>query len=126
MEAALAYAERGWRVFPLHTVDQDGACSCGDDDCHSPAKHPRTRNGVKDATTDEAVIRRWWSKWATANVGVATGDGLGVVDVDPRSDGNSTLDRLEHLHDDLPRSVVVSTGGGGCHIYLTVPDNTRS
>ena len=41
LKAALAYAERGWRVLPLHTVDEVGRCSCGNHKCKSAGKHPR-------------------------------------------------------------------------------------
>ena len=58
IECALRYASWGLRVFPLHTV-HEGACSCGHADCHSAGKHPRTKNGVKDATLDYDQIQRW-------------------------------------------------------------------
>jgi Bifunctional DNA primase/polymerase, N-terminal len=67
VDAALAYAARGWPVFPLHTPTPAG-CSCGHLDCGSIGKHPRTKHGVKDATTDEAQIRAWWKRWPHANM----------------------------------------------------------
>ena len=60
LEAALAYAARGWAVLPLHTPT-GGGCSCRDRKCRSIGKHPRTLHGVKDATTDAAQIRTWWA-----------------------------------------------------------------
>ena len=51
--AALDYAERGLRVFPLHGIGPDG-CTCGDATCTSPGKHPRTPNGFKDAPPTRA------------------------------------------------------------------------
>src|SRR5690606_31535964 len=51
LAAALAYAARGWPVLPLHTATATG-CSCRDRACGSPAKHPRTMHGLRDATTD--------------------------------------------------------------------------
>ena len=57
-------------------------CSCGDADCASPGKHPRTRDGVHDASTPTASrSRRWWARWPDANVAIATGV-LVVLDVD--------------------------------------------
>ena len=54
---ALRYARRGWRVLPLFTAS-DGRCSCAaGQSCDHPGKHPRTRNGVKDATTDERSLK---------------------------------------------------------------------
>ena len=90
LEAALSYARKGWQVLPLHSIRPDGGCTCGNPGCGSPGKHPRTQHGVKDATTDEKLIRTWWSRWPDANVGVATGPASGIwwsFDVDPRHDG---------------------------------------
>ncbi len=41
LEAALAYAEYGWAVLPLHSVE-NGNCSCRKLTCKSPGKHPIT------------------------------------------------------------------------------------
>ena len=43
---ALRYARSGFQVFPLHAV-KDGRCTCAKADCKSPAKHPRTVQGLK-------------------------------------------------------------------------------
>ncbi len=51
LESALEYASNGMPVFPVHTPTGDG-CSCKDSKCSGVGKHPRTRNGLKDATTD--------------------------------------------------------------------------
>ncbi len=59
LEAALAYAAEGWPVLPLHTP-RGQQCSCGRADCGSVGKHPRTRNGLTDASTDPDTIREWW------------------------------------------------------------------
>ena len=46
-------------------------------------KLPLTRHGVKDATTDPVVIRRWWERWPDAGVAIATGaPGPTVLDGD--------------------------------------------
>ena len=81
LEAALAYGRMKWRIFPCHSI-VNGACSCGKASCNSPGKHPRTKGGFKDATDDEAQIRRWWGRWPEANIALATGSGLAVIDLD--------------------------------------------
>ena len=68
IEAALEYARQGWHVLPLHTATDSG-CSCASQDCSSPGKHPLTPHGLKDATTDEGQIQRWWTQWPNANIG---------------------------------------------------------
>ena len=55
--------------------------------------------------------------WPDANIGIATGDGLVVLDVDPRHDGDTSLEKLEAEYGEIvTRSV--RTGGGGLHLYL--------
>jgi putative DNA primase/helicase len=121
--AALAYAKRGWRVFPLHKLTQ-GRCSCQHPGCTNVGKHPRTEHGHNDATTDETVIRMWWeTEWPTANVGIRTGaeSGLVVLDVDPRHGGDESLRQLEAEHGSLPETVTALSGGGGRHLYFRHP-----
>ena len=118
LRAALRYASVGWRVLPLHTPDAAGACSCGRRDCPKPGKHPRTRHGVHDATTDAEAISAWWTVWPDANVGLATGELL-VVDVDGEA-GAASLQRLEREHRPLPATLEAATGRGR-HLYFTAP-----
>lgn len=115
LELALAYAARGWPVFPLYSV-ADGQCSCGKPDCGSPAKHPRTPHGLKDASTDPATIRGWWAQWPDANVGIRTGNGHVVLDVDG-PEGEAALADLERQHGALPTTAAVITARGR-HLHL--------
>ena len=92
LRAALSYARRGWPVLPLHKITPRG-CSCGSPGCGSPAKHPRTRHGLDDATTDESTIRSWWRRWPRANIGLRTGERFDVADIDEQSQALSSLHR---------------------------------
>ena len=122
-EAALAYAAAGFSVFPLHTPDAEGRCSCRRDCGRDTGKHPRTRNGLTDATTDPDRIARWWNDWPEANVGVATGSGSGVwiLDIDPDKSGEATIAALEATYGELPPTWAVETGGGGLHLWWRHP-----
>lgn len=105
--AALDYASRGLRVFP----------------CASAAKRPLTPNGFKNATTDPGQVHEWWDRWPTANVAIATGDGLAVIDVDPRNGGHETLAAfvaIDHEGEALD-TAEVATGGNGRHLYFRAP-----
>lgn len=118
--AALGYASRGWPVLPLHSPDRDRGCTCKDGlGCASPAKHPRTQHGVRDATTDEATIRGWWARWPNANVGIAAG-GILVIDVDGEV-GEASLAQLEIEHGELPSTLEARTGSGGRHLVFEHP-----
>lgn len=128
LDSALGYARRGWPVFPLHTATSADNCSCGQPNCPSPGKHPRTRHGVNDATTDKAAIRSWWTRWPGANIGIATGasSGIVVLDRDDGKGGTESLQRLEAAYGDLPVTPVVRTGGG-LHLYFRrPPGNVRN
>ena len=120
---ALKYAQRGWVVFPVHGI-VDGCCTCGAVDCNSPGKHPIFSGGVKNATTDTATIRDWWTSHPNANVAIATGDpsGLFVIDVDigPGKHGEESLAALEKRIGRLPTDAVVRTGSGGLHYYFAM------
>lgn len=119
LEHALHYAAKGWHVLPVHSI-REGACSCGREDCPSPGKHPRTRRGVHDATTDTTVIESWWNTWPDANVAIATGSVSGVWSLDLDTGGEDTLNDLEEQHGKRPDTPEQHTGGGGLHILFTI------
>ncbi len=122
LEWAERYAQRGWPVFPVHSA-RVGVCTCRQVDCSSPAKHPLTTKGLKDASTDLEVIREWWRRWPEANVAIATGRGLVALDIDPRHEGDESLRALRRRVE-LPATAEVTTGGGGQHLYFAVPGVT--
>lgn len=108
-KVALNLAARGWPVLPLcwPVFGPEGAPRCGCGCGHAGrdiGKAPIGRlvpHGYHDATTDPAVIRRWWSACPEANVGVALGPaGLLVVDCD------SDEALAEALERGLPRTVI--------------------
>ena len=111
LDAAIEYAGKGMAVFPLKPRD----------------KKPLTNHGVKDATTDFDVIKRWWQRNPNANIGIACGQisgGLLVIDLDERANGVSGFDSLhewETENGELPETVRTITGKGGSHILYRVP-----
>jgi hypothetical protein len=123
LDAALAYAAQGWHVFPCHTPTAHG-CSCTKRAaCKDISKHPRTKNGLSDATTDEGQIRRWWTMWPEANVAICTGavSGLVVLDRDDYKGGADSIEELERTYSPLPETVLSITGGGGQHYVFAHP-----
>ena len=119
---ALRYAKFGWLVFPVHSM-RDSACTCGSKTCGSPAKHPQTRHGLKDATTDPKQITDWWSRSPESNIGVRTGEnsGIVVVDIDPRHGGDKSMEELMERFGSIPETVESVTGGGGRHLVFQHP-----
>lgn len=122
LAAALAYAARGWPVVALHGI-RAGRCTCRRRHCGSPGKHPHPPHGATEATTDPAVLRRWWRRWPDANVGVVTGarSGIVVLDIDPRHGGDVSVEDLTAAHGRLPATAESRTGGGGRHLFYAHP-----
>src|SRR5262249_11756881 len=115
LTAALRYAELGLSVVPVHSINGDGWCSCRDGkSCASAGKHPRTQNGIYDATRDPDKIESFWARWPDANIGIATGRASGIagIDIDPRNGGLETFEKLEADLGRLPKTPTASTGGG--------------
>jgi Bifunctional DNA primase/polymerase, N-terminal/Primase C terminal 1 (PriCT-1) len=104
--AALAYAAKGWNVFP----------------CQPRSKTPATSRGVLDATTDVERINNWW-RFADLNIGIATGlaSGFFALDIDGE-DGEASLRKLESEHGELPSTVEVITGKGR-HCYFRIGEH---
>lgn len=131
VEAALAYAGAGWAVFPVWGIADDGiSCGCGDHKCKAPAKHPANGMGGHDkATTDKNVLSAWWAGKPDCNLGISMiGSGLITLDVDARSGGLESLQKLKtDLGEDLPRTLTALTGGTdalgrrGYHLVYRVP-----
>ena len=106
LRGALIYAGRGIPVFP----------------CEPHGKRPLTADGFLEATTDGALIRRWWARWPNANVAIPTGErsGLLVLDVDA-GEGTDSVALLELSRGQPPKTARAATGGGGVHIYFRYP-----
>lgn len=122
LRAVRMYARRGWHVLPLHSI-KNGRCTCGKTNCGSPGKHPCLLTGLKGSTQDLAKVKKWWSRWPKANIGIRTGaeSGLVVLDIDPRNGGEKTFKKLIKKYGTLPKTLKANTGGGGFHFYFKHP-----
>ncbi len=103
--AAQALAADGYRVFPVPYG----------------SKVPTLRDWPNVATSDPDAVARLFAggPW---NIGIATGHGLVVVDIDVKHgvDGFASLKTLEAKLGKLPITRTVRTPSGGLHIYLRV------
>jgi hypothetical protein len=108
-------------VFPNAGI-RDSRCTCREGvACDSPGKHPAIVGWQEAATTDPAVIQRWFKRHPLWNLGLPTGHGMAVLDVDRKHGGIKSLRELGRRHGDLPRTVVSRTGGRGLHFLLLLP-----
>jgi hypothetical protein len=104
---ALAYAARGWPVFP----------------CQAGRKTPATAHGHLDATTDPAQITAWYDRHPNWNLAIATGaPGPDVLDVDdhgPAGNGYAAFARLTRAGLLDGAAAYIRTPSGGLHAYFT-------
>jgi hypothetical protein len=115
--AALRLAEAGIPVFPA-TISYDVKAA-------SWRKRPCFPEWQKWATTDSAMIKKWWSLFPNAAPAIALGKAnLVVIDPDRHggSDGVASFAKLIEGHD-LPIGPIVDTAGGGKHHIFRQPEN---
>mgnify|MGYP000896150318 CR=1 FL=1 len=110
LASALAYAEAGYKIFPVAPR----------------GKAPLTRHGYHDATDDADQIRAWWAETPDANLGLpCEPNRILVLDVDRgrgRPDGRATLRALAGGAMPEVRTPTAVTGGGGIHYLFALPD----
>src|SRR5699024_7224036 len=109
-DAAAAYAAAGIAVFP----------------CVPGGKRPLTEHGFHDATTDLDQVGAWWQKHPGANIGIATGHGVDVVDVDVNATGTGFPVLRALQQEDLIAGwgLAVCSPSGGLHLYYpSSPDS---
>lgn len=99
-EAALTQARQGTPVFPVR----------------ERGKEPLTAHGFKDAVTDEAQIREWWTRWPNANIATPTGIKYDVIDLDSPAARDALAEHLDTLP--IIGRAKSPRDGGGEHLYV--------
>ena len=110
MDAVLALAARGWRVFPIAPT----------------AKTPLVKNWPSLATGDAEKLRAWSRQYSGCNWGVACGpeSEVFVLDVDGE-EGIAALGELcMRFGNDWMKTLSVTTGRG-THLYFQYPDGAQ-
>lgn len=113
LEAALRYIKAGFELFPVSPT----------------TKAPLVDNGFRDATNDEAQIRRWWgSQHPDALIGCRIPADVVVLDIDPRHGGDQTWKAIEDAYGKVAdtREHHSGRGDGGRHIWFKRPDGKIS
>jgi hypothetical protein len=104
---ALAYAARGWPVFP----------------CQPGQKIPATTHGYRDASTDPGQITYWFTRNPRSNLAIATGaPGPDVLDVDQHGQADNGYPAFRQLQQAGlldGAATYVRTPSGGLHAYFT-------
>lgn len=115
LDAALKYAEMGLAVIPINPRN----------------KHPFTKNGSHDASTDPVVIKNWWFNHPSANVAIVTGLISNLVVIDQDLDDEKGIDGIHEVkaweadNGTLPETWTALTGRGGYHCYYRIPDGAE-
>jgi hypothetical protein len=130
LEAALAYAETGWQVFPLRRDKSPAFRSPHADVAERKAcrgRCGRDGHGFYDATSDEDKIRQWWTEQPDLLVAGRVPAHLFMLDVDPRGGGQVTLNKLQAEYGPLPGTLACMSGrgDGGCHLYFVRPSGAQ-
>lgn len=101
LASALWYASVGLHVFRLSPMSK------------IPFKGSK---GFEDATTDEQQIRAWWGATPDANIGIATGHLVDIIDID----GPPGVISWAKLKNTLPPILgkVDTPRPGGTHLYI--------
>lgn len=114
LEYATKLAKMGFKVFPLREND----------------KRPLFNgNAQTQGMTDLNKVRDTWTRYPNANIGIATGDGLTVIDVDTIAshgvDGESSMLKYQVENGFINPTLEVTTPTGGKHYYY-LTDNEYS
>jgi P4 family phage/plasmid primase-like protien len=121
LESAIDLFLKGRRVIPLHHPLEGGGCSCGKPGCKHPGKHPVEKAWPSRSFASEEQIRDWLRKHPCDNIGVITGMGFLVIDIDVDRGGEESLKALIAELGPLPPTVRVKTGHG-YHLWFKYPE----
>ncbi|MEU4168083.1 bifunctional DNA primase/polymerase [Streptomyces sp. NPDC026665] len=97
LSAALTFAAAWrWPVLPGVAADPQGRarCGCPDPECTVPGAHPFDP-GLLAATTDERMVRWWWTNRPSAPIVLATGGGAPCAVSLPAVAAARALDALD-------------------------------
>ncbi len=107
---AIYLAECGYRVFPI-----------------TPGGTVPAVKFSTESTDDPSRVKKIWrSDKSRKNIGIHTGDGLMVLDLDVQSGGDQSILPLLHKHGPLPDTFAVTTPSGGMHFYFETTKDIRN
>jgi putative DNA primase/helicase len=138
-DQARALVGAGIPIFPVFNAvhidsEKTGSrwvCSCGKgagtEDGHKPGKHPAVPRGHHDAKLlSDEEIAGWWFD-GSKGLAFPTGNGIVVIDVDPKNGGIETLESWDEWTQgvSLPETLRCRTGSGGLHLIYSLPIGAR-
>jgi hypothetical protein len=113
-DSALAYAAKGWPIFPV-----------------SSRKVPMVADWANAATINPQQVHAWWTHTPHALIGTPTGepvgeladrlDGIAALDIDLKGGKNGLRSLAKLGYVDLPKTPTVLTPTGGLHLHFERP-----
>ena len=120
LSRAVAWAQLGLAVFPCYEVDVWVGSRLHE------RKSPRPERGFLEATTEIALIERYWTANPTHLVGVVTGQLVNVLDIDMDPDkGKDGWNSLFENGIEVPETFHVMTASGGEHHFYRHPGSVE-
>lgn len=131
LDLATHYVSQGLKVFPCRSKAEEVTDPYTGEVTTLGEKTPLTSNGFRGATRFQHIIKRWFSDWPDAAVGLPTGKDAGffVLDIDNKPGGANGflwLAEMESEHGPLPETARVKSPNGGEHIYFKYVEGTRN
>ena len=102
LELILGYAKLGYCLHPLKPG----------------TKQPLLQDWPHKASAEEHTIRHWQNHWPHCNWGIATGEGLSVLDIDPAALEAGWPGEKRQRDLKATRCPLVQTPRGGFHLYF--------
>ncbi len=123
LESALEYIEMGFYIFPTREVDGNPYKNDKEEMVVAKAKSPYIAGGVHSSSNEEFQIKKWWTKYPDAGVGLDCGKSkIFVIDLDTHAKNQkSGLENFMDLgvpHRDCWECL---TPSGGVHLFYSDP-----
>lgn len=117
LEEALAYAERGFWIFPCREKPGVQYTNKNGEKIIPPEKTPYIAGGLNSASLDPDQIRTWWTAYPNAMIGLNCGkSGIFAVDIDKKNvNGLDTYSKWD-INDSAGLQSI--TPSGGMHIIF--------
>lgn len=106
VESALTYVKNNFKVFPLNVNSKSEQI---------------LKSWKKEAFSDKKTVQYYWKLNPNYNIGIKTGDGLLVIDVDNKNGKKGSESIKEYIHQ-FPKTFLVKTPNG-FHLYYKVKES---
>lgn len=107
---ALNYAQNHFKIFPLNVNSKSEQV---------------LKSWKSEATNDLQQVQNWWNHNPSYNIGLKTGNGLIVIDVDCKK-GKNGMEQLKPFLATFPKTKVAKTCNDGYHFYYKVDREVRN